>query len=105
MISWEQTPDGWAVNVDGTNANEKFTLPRVELHSGPRGWTCVCHRENGTSRQQPLGSPASLVAAKRAAVEEALVALGVQYEPQLRALLSDTRAPDSHAAGAPNVRR
>jgi len=87
MISWVQTTYGWAVNLDGTNAAAEFTLPRVELHSGPRGWTCVCHRQNGMSRQLPLGSATSAPAAKRAALLEALPAVGAQYEPELRALL------------------
>jgi hypothetical protein len=87
VISWFQTPFGWAVNLDGTNAADEFRLPRVELHSGPRGWTCVCHRQNGTSRELPLGSAATTSAAKRAAIAEALLALGAQYEPELRELL------------------
>ncbi len=87
MISWVQTPHGWAVNLDGTNAADEFTLPRVELHSGPQGWTCVCHRLNGMSRKLPLGSAATTPAAKRAAIMGALLALGAQYEPELRALL------------------
>ncbi len=87
MISWAQTRDGWAVNLDGTNAADEFTLPRVELNSGPQGWTCVCHRQNGTSRQRPLSGAATTPAAKRAAIAEALLALGAQYELELRALL------------------
>jgi hypothetical protein len=35
----------------------------------------------------PLGSAATTSAAKRAAIAEALLALGAQYEPELRALL------------------
>lgn len=87
MISWVRTPYGWAVNLDGTNAADEFTLPRVELHSGSRGWTCVCHHQNGTSRQLPLGSVATTLAAKRAAIAEALPTLGAQYQAELRALL------------------
>jgi hypothetical protein len=92
MISWVQTPDGWAVNLDGTNAAAGFSLPRVELHSGPRGWTCVCHLANGTSRQLPLGDVASTSAAKRAALAAASPMLGAQYEPELRALLALSHA-------------
>ncbi len=92
MISWAQTPSGWAVNLDGTNAANEFTLPRLELHSGPRGWTCVYHRRNGMSRQLPLGSAATTPAAKRAAILEALLALEAQYEPELRALLGRASA-------------
>jgi hypothetical protein len=87
MTSWARTPDGWAVNLDGTDAAREFTLPRVELHSGPRGWTCVCHLEGGTSRALPIGPAASAAGAKRAAIERALAALGERYEAVLRALL------------------
>jgi hypothetical protein len=87
MIFWAQTPFGWAVNLDGTNAAVEFTLPRVELHSGPRGWTCVCHGQNGMSRQLALGSASSTPAAKRAAIREALAVLGAEHEPELRTLL------------------
>lgn len=91
MIAWFKTPDGWAVNLDGTNA-VGFALPRLELHSGPQGWTCVCLQQNGTSLQLPLGGSASAPAAKRAAAEEALLAFGAQYEPALRALLGPASA-------------
>lgn len=87
MISWTRTLDGWAVNLDGTDAGREFTLPRIELHSGPDGWTCVCHLQDGTSRRVPIGHSASAAAAKRAGIEEALLALGTRYESELRALL------------------
>ncbi len=86
MISWHKTPDGWAVNLDGTNATAEFSLPRIELHSGSNGWTCICHRANGTSLKLPLGAGASAQAAKHAAAE-AMLALGTQYDAQLLALL------------------
>lgn len=88
MISWARTPDGWAVNLDGTNAAREFRLPRLELHSGRQGWTSVCHLEDGTQRPLPLGSSESASEAKRIAVAEALRALGARYEPKLRALLT-----------------
>ncbi len=87
MISWSRTLDGWAVNLDGTDAAREFTLPRIELHSGAQGWTCVCHLPDGTSRQVPLGPAPSAAAAKRAGVEEALLVFGTRYESELRALL------------------
>jgi len=91
MISWFRTLRGWAANMDGTNAAE-FSLPRLELHSGASGWTCVCHRQNGTSLQLPLGDAATTPAAKRAAAEEALAAVGAQYELELRALIGRANA-------------
>jgi hypothetical protein len=36
VISWCKTEDGWAVNLDGTNAATAFSLPRIELYSGPQ---------------------------------------------------------------------
>lgn len=74
------------MNLDGTNATRAFSLPRIELHSGPSGWTCICHRQNGTSVKLPLGSGASAQAAKHAAAE-AMLALGTRYDAQLLDLL------------------
>jgi hypothetical protein len=88
MMYWMRTENGWAVNLDGTNAALTFTLPRIELHSGPHGWACVFHLENGTSRLVPLGNSASAAVAKRAGIEGSLAAVvGTKYEPELRALL------------------
>jgi hypothetical protein len=86
VISWCKTRDGWAVNLDGTNATTEFSLPRIELYSGPKGWTCICHRPNGTSLKLPLGVGASAQAAKHSAAE-AMLALGTRYDAQLLALL------------------
>ncbi len=87
MASWARTEDGWAVNLDGTDAAREYTLPRVELHSGVHGWTCECHLPDGTTRPLAIGAPEGLAAAKHAAVEAALAALGAPYEPALRPLL------------------
>jgi hypothetical protein len=87
-MHWKRTANGWAVNLDGTNAALTFTLPRIELRSSPHGWACVCHLENGTSRLVPLGHSTSTDAAKRAGIEGSLTAVvGTQYEEELRALL------------------
>jgi hypothetical protein len=86
VITWCKTSDGWAVNLDGTDASAVFSLPRIELHSGPKGWTCVCHRANGTFLKLPLGAGANAEAAKHAAAE-AMLALGTKYDAPLLALL------------------
>ena len=86
-LCWRKTPDGWAVNLDGTDASAGFSLPRIELHSGPNGWTCLCHRQNGTFLKLPLGVGMSAEAAMHSAAE-AMLALGSEYEVQLRALLA-----------------
>ncbi|HTP26794.1 MAG TPA: hypothetical protein VMK12_14220 [Anaeromyxobacteraceae bacterium] len=88
MVSWARTLDGWAVNLDGTNAAREFTLPRIELHSGTQGWTCVCHLPNGTSRTLAVGNGGPAPGAKQAVIGEALLALGPEYEAELRALLA-----------------
>lgn len=93
MIFWSRTEDGWAVNLDGTNAARSFALPRIELHSSPRGWTCACHLRDGTSRLVPLGQPTSSAEAMRIGIESSLVAVGAEFEPDLRALLT---APVQH---------
>lgn len=87
MSRWSQTPDGWAVNLDGTNAALAFTLPRIELHSGPRGWACVCHLQNGISRLVPLAPSTTAAAAMRAGVEGSRSALEARYERELCTLL------------------
>lgn len=90
MISWSRTPDGWAVNLDGTDASTTFSLPRIELHSGSSGWTCLCHRQNGRTVKLPLGAGTSAAGARHAAAE-AMLALGTSYEAPLRALLERSR--------------
>ncbi len=74
------------MNLDGTNATAVFRLPRIELHSGAGGWTCICHRQNGTSVKLPLGVAPSAQAAKHTAAE-AMLALGTHHDAQLLALL------------------
>jgi hypothetical protein len=87
MGAWARTSDGWAVNLDGTDASRAFTLPRIELHSGARGWTAVCHLEGGSSRTLAIGSASSAIEAQRTAVERALAVIGDAHAAALRALL------------------
>jgi hypothetical protein len=86
MAGWTRTPDGWAVNLDGSDAAAGFSLPRIELHSGSHGWTGVCHLEGGTSRALPIGHTGSVAEARRAAADGAAAALGERWEAALRAL-------------------
>jgi hypothetical protein len=87
MIFWARTDEGWAVNLDGTNAATGFSLPRIEIRSSPRGWACVCHVGDGTSRLVPLGRLTSAAAARRAGIEGSLGAVGPEYTPELMVLL------------------
>ncbi len=75
------------MNLDGTDAASQFSLPRLELHAGAGGWTCVCHLPDGTTRPVFAGPAPTAAAAKRAAVEEALRALGGTYERELKTLM------------------
>lgn len=93
MIFWSRTADGWAVNLDGTDAATLFSLPRLELRTSQRGWTCACHLADGTSRLVPLGHPAGLAAAMRLAIQGSMGAVGEEHAPHLRALLE---APAPH---------
>jgi hypothetical protein len=92
MIFWSRTENGWAVNLDGTNAGSGFALPCVELRSSPRGWVCACHLPDGTSRLVLLGHPAGLAEAMRLAVAGSLGAFDGEHGADLRALL-DTPGP------------
>jgi hypothetical protein len=84
MLAWARTSDGWALNLDGSDASRSFSLPRLELHAGPGGWTGVCHLPDGTSLPAAVGAAPTVVAAKRAAVEEARRSLGPPWEDALR---------------------
>ncbi len=85
-MPWNRTLDGWAVNLDGSDAATTFALPRIELHSGARGWTCVCRLADGTSREVVVGRASDAAAVKRAGVAQARLALGDRFEERLRAL-------------------
>ena len=91
MIFWSQTDNGWAVNLDGTDAALRFTLPRIEIRSTPRGWTCTCHLGNGASYLVPLRDRPTVAEAMRAGIEGSLPAVGVEYGRDLRALLEAPR--------------
>ncbi len=91
MIFWSQTENGWAVNLDGTNAALQFTLPRIEIRSSPRGWACTCHLGNGTSFLVPLRGAPTVAEAMRVGIEGSLPAVGEEYQRELRALLEAPR--------------
>jgi len=76
MSGWARTTDGWAMNLDGSDAALVFSLPRLELRSSPRGWRSLCFLVDGSQREVAGGSAESLVAAKASAVEQARGLLG-----------------------------
>lgn len=86
MTGWARTADGWALNVDGTDAAAQFSLPRLELHSSAQGWQGICLSAHGRSHAV-RGAAESIAAAKRATIEEARGLLGSEYADQLEELL------------------
>lgn len=91
MTAWVKTPDGWALNVDGSDAARVFSLPRLEVRSTAQGWRSLCLMPDGTVRDRPEGSAFSVVAAKAAALEQARRMLGAGQAATLAALLEATR--------------
>ncbi len=87
MKGWARTGDGWALNLDGSDAAAGFSFPRLELHASPAGWQCVCHLADGTSHR-PRCPMDSTLAAKRGALREARSVLGSGYAGVLDELLA-----------------
>jgi hypothetical protein len=87
VTGWARTGDGWALNLDGSDAAAGFSFPRLELHAGPAGWECVCHLANGTSHR-PDCRAESISAAKRTALREARSVVGSGYAGMLDGLLA-----------------
>lgn len=54
MTNWSRTADGWAVNLDGTDAALVFSLPRVEVRSSPQGWRSACFFSDGRQSEWTL---------------------------------------------------
>jgi hypothetical protein len=49
MPRWARIADGWAVNLDGSDAAAGVSFPRLELRSGVGGWECACLLPDGTA--------------------------------------------------------
>ncbi len=87
MSAWARTADGWALNVDGSDAAVVFSLPRLEIRSSAQGWRSLCLLPDGTLRERAGGSTNSVLAAKAAALEQAGQMLGPAHAVALAALL------------------
>jgi len=85
MISWARTPDGWALNLDGTNGALVFTLPRLEIHSSPQGWRSECLMLDGTRRECGSAYLGGMAAAQATALAQAIPMLGERHAAALRA--------------------
>jgi hypothetical protein len=88
MSAWARTADGWALNLDGSDAAVVFSLPRLEVRSSAQGWRSLCLLSDGTMRERAGGSTDTVLAAKAAAVEQAGRMLGAAHISALAALLA-----------------
>lgn len=86
LTGWARIGDGWAFNLDRTDAAKAFSLPRLEIHPSPRGWSCRCLLLDGTSHEV-RGLAGSIFTAKRAAVGQAHEVLGAPHAGVLEELL------------------
>jgi hypothetical protein len=86
LTRWARIGDGWALNLDRTDAAKAFSLPRLEIHPSPRGWSCHCLLLDGTSHQV-RGLVSSMSTAKRAAIGQAQGILGPPHVAVLDELL------------------
>jgi hypothetical protein len=85
MGGWARIEGGWAANLDASDAASSFSLPRIELHPTPRGWSFACLLANGRRSERLLpGGPAPT--ARRVAVEHARAVFGDDWRAALDAL-------------------
>jgi hypothetical protein len=85
MARWERTAEGFAANLDGTDASRAVSFPRLELRTGPAGWECRCLLPDGRALDA-RGRYGSTAEAKGAVVARARAALGPEWGPALDSL-------------------
>jgi hypothetical protein len=85
MTGWARTAEGYAANLDGSDAAREVTFPRLELRSGPAGWECRCLLPDG-SAADTRGRHGSTGEAKAAVIERARAVLGPAWAAALDAL-------------------
>lgn len=83
---WARTSEGFAANLDGTDAAREMSFPRLELRSGPAGWECRCLLPDGTA-VAAQGRHGSTSQAKAAIVARARSVLGAEWTRALQALV------------------
>ncbi len=85
MTRWVRTAEGFAANLDGSDAAANVTFPRLEIRSGPAGWECRCLLADGTAADVH-GGQGSTRAAQAAVVERARALLGPAWTAALDGL-------------------
>jgi hypothetical protein len=81
MTRWSRISDGWAVNLDGTDAALVFSLPRVEVHSSPRGWQSACFFKDGRQSEWTLPYAGGVAATMADALAHATRLLAAPASP------------------------
>lgn len=84
-MGWTRTAEGFAANLDGSDAARQVTFPRLELRSGPGGWECRCLLPDGTEIGAQ-GRHGSITEAKATVVKRARAVLGPPWVDALDAL-------------------
>lgn len=85
MAAWARTAEGFAANLDGSDASRAVSFPRLELRAGPAGWECRCLLPDGRALDT-RGRYGSTAEAKGAVVARARAVLGAEWGSALDAL-------------------
>lgn len=85
MPRWARIEDGYAANLDGSDAAAGMAFPRLELRSGAGGWQGACLLPDGTAVHLHARVE-SRVEAHRALVDRARAVLGPEWATALAAL-------------------
>jgi len=85
MARWSRIPEGWAINLDGTDAAVVFSLPRVEVRSSSTGWQGVCLHADGKQTSCGDGYQGGSAVARTTALARAAAVLSPQHAEWIRA--------------------
>lgn len=88
MIAWARTAQGWAVNLDGSDAAAVFSLPRLEIRATTQGWRSLCLLADGR-QSEVVGGSMGMHAARMAALAQAEKLLGPANAAALASLRQD----------------
>ncbi len=88
-MAWARTDQGWAVNLDGSDAAAVFSLPRLEIRATAQGWRSLCLLADGRQSEVAGGSMRGMQAARMAALSLAETLLGPANAAALASLRQD----------------
>jgi hypothetical protein len=78
---WGRTGEGWALNLDGSDASAGISYPRLELRSSPRGWRSFRLLPDGTVLEDACPPADDLVSAKARALDRWTASTGPGTAP------------------------